>query len=435
MNWKRAWSLLLIVLLALCPAAMAESPSAGFGDLNRSGNVDAADALQVLQHSVNLIELPPPECVLGDVNGDGCLDASDALLILQYSVGLIHRFAAEEGTYMLNPYTGALQDTVSAPAQQLDGIVTTMQMQQLYSGMYELPADAVMVYIPSLSFVGQAFDSWKRNQTGMRVDYMIPAGRDDGEFFILYPERGAMDCHINQNGEFMFHPGGMHYMMPTKAYMEYKWRVIERCLEREPGAIVLEEPETFNLYCYADGFREAWEEFYGQPFADPAASPENRYKANKLFAHMWVEFADELGRRIKQSHPDVEYIIAAHSIAGYGSYDMTSSISDYTKSQYIDGVIGQVWSDAVNAPVSYAGGKESRPFETAYFDYGTFVGAQNGKLLYTLCDAATDNDFSWELRRELWHETLVAQLMQPEVRRFQSIIWPDRSIGRASPAY
>ena len=110
---------------------------------------------------------------------------------------------------------------------------------------------------------------------------------------------------------------------------------------------------------------------------------------------------------------------------------MTSSISDYTKSEYVDGVIAQVWSDGVNVPVPYAGGKEARPFETAYFDYGTFIGAQNGKLLYMLCDAATDNDYSWELRRELRHETLVAQLLQPEARRFQSIIWPDRSIGTA----
>lgn len=435
MKLKKVWAILLCVLLTLTPTALADTSAPGFGDLDQNNATDASDALRVLQASVGLINLTVEERVLGDVNADGHLNASDALLILQYSVGLVKNFEAEGGTFALNPYTGALSDTLSTPAKELDGIITTMQMQQLYSGLYELPADAVMVYIPSLSYVDQAFNSWKRGQDSMRVDYMLSAGRDDGEYLTLYPERGDMDCHVNQNGEYKYHPGGVHYMMPTEAYMEYKWRVVEQCLENNPGAIVLEEPETFNMYCYADGFKEAWSEYYGEPFADPALSPESRYKANKLFAHMWAEFVDEIGRRLKQTHPEVEYVIATHSISGYGSWDMTSSISDYTKSEYVDGIIAQVWSDAVNVPVSYAGDKESRPFETAYFDYGTFVAAENGKWLYTLCDAASDNDYSWELRRELWQETLVAQLMQPEVRRYQSIIWPDRSIGNASQEY
>ena len=435
MKLRRIMAALLCLLIWIPQVAAANAGEVPYGDLDGSGVSDAADALRVLQASVSLVVLTAQEQILGDVNMDGVNNAADALLILQHSVGLLDTFGAEGQSYALNPYTGELNDTASAPEQTLTGIVTTMQMQQMYSGMYALPSDAVMVYVPSLSYVGQAFDSWKQGQSAMRVDYMLSAGRDDGEYFTLYPERGDMDCHIDQNGEYKLHPGGVNYMMPTEAYMEYKWRVVEACLERNPGAIVLEEPETFNLYCYAEGFRDAWQEYYSEPFADPALSPENRYRANKLFAHMWTVFIDEIGRRIKESHPEVEYLIASHSIAGYGSWDMTSSISDYTKSEYVDGIIAQVWSDAVDVPIAYAGDKVSRPFENAYFDYATFVGAQNGKLMYMLCDAASDNNYSWELRRELWRETLVAQLMQPEARRFQSIIWPDRSIGLAGQEY
>ena len=429
-------ALLLCFCLLLAPAAAEQSAdNILYGDVDGSGKIDTGDALKALQWTVGLTGLTAGQRLLGDVSADGLVNATDALYILQYTVELINRFRAQEQSFALNPYTSQLSDRSGAPAKALEGIVTTFQMGAQYNGLYELPADSVMVYIDSLGAVAAAFDSWKENQGGIRVDYMIPAGRDNGEYLTLYPDRADKDSHSNQAGEFHLHPGGVRYMMPTPSYMEYKWDVIEQCLERGPGAIVLEEPETFNLYCYADGFKEAWDDYYGTPFADPAESAENRYQANKLFAHMWSVFLDEIGRRIEESHPEVDFIVATHSIASYGSWDMTSSISDYTQSPYIDGIIGQTWSDAVNVPVPYGGGSESRPFENSYFDYATYVCAMDGKELYTLNDAASDNNYDWELRRELWHATLVAQLLQPEVRKFQSFIWPDRSIGKSPADY
>lgn len=84
-----------------------------YGDVNWDGRIDAADALWVLVFSTNstlYYELDPnsadewvyqltmesdPHLVLYDVNLNYEINASDALMILQRSVGLIDCFPAE----------------------------------------------------------------------------------------------------------------------------------------------------------------------------------------------------------------------------------------------------------------------------------------------------------------------------------------------------
>lgn len=68
-----------------------ESPT-NVGDVTCDGKVNASDALNVLQHSVKLIELKGNKLTAGDVDENDTLDASDALKILQCSVGLVSSF-------------------------------------------------------------------------------------------------------------------------------------------------------------------------------------------------------------------------------------------------------------------------------------------------------------------------------------------------------
>ena len=62
-----------------------------YGDINNDGNINAADALLALQHSVKLTTLEGEKAVAADVNRDGLINATDALCILQYSVKLIDK--------------------------------------------------------------------------------------------------------------------------------------------------------------------------------------------------------------------------------------------------------------------------------------------------------------------------------------------------------
>ena len=92
----RALPLLLAVCLLLWPLGGAVEWAPGLaGDLNRDQKIDAADALAILQHCVELVTLSAEQQNFSDLNGDGAVNASDALLILQHSVDLIDRFPVE----------------------------------------------------------------------------------------------------------------------------------------------------------------------------------------------------------------------------------------------------------------------------------------------------------------------------------------------------
>ena len=72
------------------------APDVTYGDVNNDGKIDASDALEALQHSVELKTLEGDAFTAADVTNDGKVDATDALNILQYSVELIDHFPVEE---------------------------------------------------------------------------------------------------------------------------------------------------------------------------------------------------------------------------------------------------------------------------------------------------------------------------------------------------
>ncbi|MBQ7548423.1 MAG: hypothetical protein IJT03_01820 [Clostridia bacterium] len=62
--------------------------SALAGDVNGDGSVNSSDALMVLRHTVNLIQLEKSAMSVADLDGNGQINSADALRILQISVGL-----------------------------------------------------------------------------------------------------------------------------------------------------------------------------------------------------------------------------------------------------------------------------------------------------------------------------------------------------------
>lgn len=73
--------------------AIVQEVNAELGDVNADGVINSVDALRVLQHSVDIIQLQDAAAKRADVNKDKIINSNDALNILRYSVGLITDFS------------------------------------------------------------------------------------------------------------------------------------------------------------------------------------------------------------------------------------------------------------------------------------------------------------------------------------------------------
>ncbi len=73
--------------------AIVQEVNAELGDVNADGVINSVDALRVLQHSVNVIQLQGRAAKRADVNKDEKINPVDALDILRYSVGIIKDFS------------------------------------------------------------------------------------------------------------------------------------------------------------------------------------------------------------------------------------------------------------------------------------------------------------------------------------------------------
>lgn len=79
-------------LTALLSWITPPNPALDLGDVNDDGDINAKDALLILQFAVNKVELTAEQQTAADVTHDGIIDAKDALQVLKYSVGKITEF-------------------------------------------------------------------------------------------------------------------------------------------------------------------------------------------------------------------------------------------------------------------------------------------------------------------------------------------------------
>ena len=146
--------LLSVALAALCPPAAAVGEAqAVYGDLNGDAQVDASDALLVLQHSVNLAVIEDGLKPMADVDESGAIDATDALSILQKSVELIDVFPAEEG---------------NAIAQTLDGLFlgATIEVVDEEAGVI---GEDIAMYNADMVWVGNTLYAYYPGTGGIRL--------------------------------------------------------------------------------------------------------------------------------------------------------------------------------------------------------------------------------------------------------------------------
>ncbi|MDO4543454.1 MAG: alpha/beta fold hydrolase [Clostridia bacterium] len=95
----------------------AMTTTALYGDVDRDGDADSADAAFILQVVVSLRSADKTQQFLGDVTDDGSMDSADAAAILRYVVQIITEFEAEREykTYEVT-YESSVREGVEIPA-------------------------------------------------------------------------------------------------------------------------------------------------------------------------------------------------------------------------------------------------------------------------------------------------------------------------------
>ena len=435
----------LMVLLALLVTSLSAgglSVSAAkidYGNVNADKAIDASDALIVLQYTVDLRDLTPEEFQRADVNADDNANTTDALLILQYTVELIDKFPADKGDPAgTNPWTGEEAYGVHKDAYDYEGIITTYQNAGSYNPTYDVYSDSVMVYADNVHSSDAVLQSWTDNGGERSIDLMLSANRavNQGEYLNQYG--GDYDYELQRlaNGE-RIEPNGVPYNIPTENFINYKWEIIKHhCENYNIGMIALEEPEIWRNCGYSQAFKDEWKAYYGEEWQDQSTSAEAMYKSSKLKVYLWERFLNTLISRTKEAFPDVKVVVATHSVLSYNAIGIIAGVSEYGKLEGMDGMIGQTWSNTVAVPVPYNGASQTRRFEAGYIGYASFVDSVGeDQMLFTLSDPYADYaDASWDYYEDTYKKTLVAQLLQQDVFRYEETLWLDRSFTKNVPS-
>ncbi len=439
---KKLLSLLLALLMLSSMWVTAEETTV-YGDVTGDGLANATDALEILKYVVGKVSLNDAQRIAGNVNGDDKVNAEDALQVLQHVVGKrpvfdVALYADVDGLASLKSY----KTDVSAFDYEFP--VTLTQIGYGYDGKYDVDVPCILGYA-SGSHSGNGKPYWSlwadKFEYGKEVvrGIMTPINRDSGEYRKKHPERGYMDVQTDYNGNYMDHPTEDYYMVPTESYIEYKWEMLKSHLDTGMVDIIaLEEPEFFNRAGYSEGFQEEYEKYYGEEF-DPYydMTPEGMYKNQYFKAYLFYHAFDVLSSRIKENYPGVEVYVASHCTLNYAKHNINSCLGMICSLDTIDGVIAQVWSDSVNMNFYYKGQSPKNPFATALYEYNCYDEMlRDDQKLFLLQDPSSDDgSLPAEDKEALWHDTVVASMMQKDTAAFESPIWPGRAVGSASAEY
>ncbi len=88
--FDESWFATISYMDVTLTAKWTNGPTAGvIGDADGNGIVEAADAVLVARHVMDLIELNEATCSLCDIDGNGIIQMSDATSVLRIALGFI----------------------------------------------------------------------------------------------------------------------------------------------------------------------------------------------------------------------------------------------------------------------------------------------------------------------------------------------------------
>ncbi len=321
-------------------------------------------------------------------------------------------------------YAGGTQTT--APDK------TTFQTGRKWNAAFDLRSDAAMVYGPGNN-LQERIQSWRDH--GYHVQFMtgIAWGNYQDYFTGKFDGRSHMDeGQVDSSGSIVWHGKNVPYVVPTRSYLKYIESIIRRVIDSGITTIYLEEPEFWARSGYSDAFKAEWKKYYGSRWEPQYRSANATYLSSKLKFHLYYHALKEVFSYAKayglSKGKHIRCFVATHSLLNYSSWEIVSPEASLASIPEIDGYIAQVWSNTAEVPNYYDGVEKSRPFETAFLEYGAVesMTAPSRRVVYFLTDPVADGASTWTNYRRTYEETFTAELMYPEVNHFEVMPWPSR---------
>lgn len=323
-----------------------------------------------------------------------------------------------------------------------DRVKTTFQTSQGWRPTLDNRADAVMVYgVGAPGSLQERLQSWK--ERGYQTHFMtgIAWGGYQDYFTGAWDGRTHWDeGQMEASGDIIWHGKNSPYIVPTQNYLQYfKERHIRPVIDAGVDHIFLEEPEFWSRAGYSQAFKREWEAFYGTPWRPGDESPEAAYLTQKLKYHLYYRaldqaftYAKEYGRSLGR---DIGCYVPTHSLINYTKWQIISPEASLASMENMDGYIAQVWTGTSRSPNYYRGLLKERVFESAFLEYGcmTSMTEPTGRELWFLTDPIEDATRDWEDFRRNYQATFTAQLLYPEVDRYEIMPWPERIYERPYP--
>ncbi len=318
---------------------------------------------------------------------------------------------------------------LSVPAEDR----TSFQTAGPYDPAVDIASDQVMVYGVNETFAAR-LQSWK--EQGYRPGFMT--GISWGGYDAYYgadEKRVVEEVQTDASGKRFMHGDSttVGYNVPTPAYLDFLKEYLNPAIDAGIDSFYLEEPEYWANTGWSEGFKRAWQDYYGTPWLAPDSSVEAQFKASRLKYELYFNALSEVFRHIKDRAAaqgrQAKCYVPTHSLVSYAQWRIVSPESHLMDLDIADGYIAQVWTGTARTPNRYQGVRKERTFEGAFLEYGQMLSMvrPTGRTVWFLADPVEDDPrHTWTDYEYNYKLTLVASLLWPEVDQFEVMPWPDR---------
>jgi len=233
---------------------------------------------------------------------------------------------------------------------------------------------------------------------------------------------------------------GLPYILPTKEWNDFIAQKLIVAIDEGAVEISIQELGVFGDSGYERAFRDEWQEFFGTEWSDKLWSDPNLYfMGQDLRNYLATRQVEQIFAILKDYNPNVKRTFANHTPQSYFGFFNSVGNHDIMGLDIVDGVEGQSWSNTILLPFRYDGKTKQRPFAVAFseYSYWSVLGRQfPDKKVAVITDPKGDgfdsNNANFNLKQceELYRHQIVSQLAFSDIYRYNTNVWPDRSLSR-----